>query len=104
MGLSNSYNESKNDDNIYEYRKMETRVVDAAKVPLSLINYVSKSICKLSYKKNYEEFSGTGFFMSINKHKCLLTNYHNIPKDFINTDIKIELYEKGMIKIKKIKK
>ena len=52
----------------------------------------------LNDEKNFDELYKR--FMSINKHKCLLTNYHNIPKDFINTDIKIELYEKGMIKIK----
>ena len=89
MGLSSS-------------REEESRTEHAIKIPLRTINKVSKSICKISYKKNIETKNGTGFFMLLNNVKCIFTNYHIISKDLINTNINIELYNNNIINNKNI--
>ena len=70
------------------------------KMPLKLINKVSKSICKISYNNNGIECNGTGFFIVLNNSfKCIMTNYHVIKKELINNTITIELYNNKKINI-----
>ena len=63
-------------------------------ISLDTLNIVSKSICKLICKKNEEEWTGTGFFMSIKFENealinCLITNYHVIENQ--KTNIKLQI-------------
>jgi V8-like Glu-specific endopeptidase len=72
----------------------------ATKIPLNIINQVSKSICKITYKINEDIIQGTGFFMIINDNKYLLTNYHVINKDLIDKIINIEINNNKKIEMK----
>ena len=63
-------------------------------ISLDTLNIVSKSICKLICKNNKEEWTGTGFFMSIKFENealinCLITNYHVINNQ--KTHIKLQI-------------
>ena len=73
-------------------REDEVGTNHAIKIPLKVINKISQSICKISYRINDEDQNGTGFFMLLNDTKCLFTNYHIIKKELINKNINIELY------------
>ena len=76
-------------------RVNENRTDHAIKIPLKVINKVSKSICKI-YINNNGEQTGTGFFMFMDDNmKCLITNYHIISEQLINNNIvKIKLKER----------
>ena len=72
---------------------MEKCTEHAVKIPLSTINKVSKSICKIFYEVNHKKMNGTGFFMLLrNNLKCLITNNHVISRDLINEEINLELF------------
>ena len=79
--------------------RIEERNTDhAVRIPLSVINKVSKSICKIFYKENDKDINGTGFFMLLNNNvKRLITNYHVINENIDN--INIILYNNKKIKI-----
>ena len=48
-------------------------------VPISIINRVFNSICKIIIKKGEKTIYGTGFFLKASDLlKYLITNYHNI--------------------------
>ena len=69
-------------------------------VPLSIINKVKESICKIIIKKKGGILYGTGFFMKISESsKFLFTNYHAINKDLINDNIEIEIWNKEKINL-----
>ena len=74
----------------------------AKKIPLSIANKVSKSICKINYILNDEKVNGTGFFMIANKQKYIIICYHVLGKDLNNLDINIiiEIYNKKTKNIK----
>ena len=61
------------------------------KVPLNMVNKVAQSICKLTIKEENKNIvnSGTGFFMFINfeqkRLNCLVTNYHIIQQDLVDS-------------------
>ena len=69
--------------------RIEERNTDhAVRIPLSVINKVSKSICKIFYKENDKDINGTGFFMLLNNNvKRLITNYHVINENIDNINI-----------------
>ena len=79
--------------------RIKERYTDhAVRIPLSVINKVSKSICKIFYKENDKDINGTGFFMLLNNNvKRLITNYHVINENIDN--INIILYNNKKIKI-----
>ena len=99
MGL-NCVMQERLDNSQIVFRKDETRVVDAAKIPLSLVQDASKFICQISFTVDNKAHRGTGFFIEIDKHKCLFTNCHNIPEDYKNIDIIVKLYKSKKIKIR----
>ena len=59
----------------------------ARKIPVKVIYKYSKSICKLTVEG--KNISGTGFFMCLydkqKKMNCLITNYHVISQDLIDS-------------------
>ena len=65
-------------------------------ISLDILNKVSKSICKLIIKNGDEEWTGTGFFMSIKFENealinCLITNYHIINKKISSNNIQLQI-------------
>ena len=67
-------------------------------VPISIINKVFNSICKIIIKKGERTAFGTGFFMKVSDLlKYLITNYHNINPTVINNHIEIEIWNKKRI-------
>ena len=69
-------------------------------VPISIINKVFNSICKIIIKKGERTAFGTGFFMKVSDLlKYLITNYHNINPTVINNHIEIEIWNKKRIKL-----
>ena len=60
-------------------------------VPISFIDEIRKSVCKIIIN---DKPTGTGFFMFINSGKYLITCYHVIEKSF-NNIIKIEIWDKN---------
>ena len=68
-------------------------------MPIEKIYELRKPICKIEYKEDDKNFSGTGFFMMINNNKYLLVNYNIINQNQINNEIYVELYNKNKIKI-----
>jgi len=93
-------------DKTSEQKEMNT--LQTYKIPISNINELGKSICKISYKIPDENdnlciISGTGFFMRINEYlKCLITNHHVIPVTLMkkNIEVTIEIYNGGRMKLK----
>ena len=72
----------------------------ACKMPVSIINKGTQSICKIFYENNGKRCNGTGFFMNLNNSlKCIITNYHIIPKDLIVNNINIEIHNNNKFKI-----
>ena len=54
-------------------------------ISLDALNKVSKSVCKIIYRKGNKKWTGTGFFMNIKYENqvlinCLLTNYHTLDQ------------------------
>ena len=93
-------NEIKKKSNEIEQRTNENCTNHATKIPLNIINQISKSICKITYKINEKDINqGTGFFMIINDIKYLLTNYHVINKNLIDKIKNIEIYNNNNNKI-----
>ena len=79
-----------------EWREDEQDTKHSKKLPLKKIMKASKSICKiiLELEKDNKAF-GTGFFMYIfkegKKHECLVTNYHVINENLVNSKSIIEI-------------
>ena len=96
---ANSNNKIIQDEEQFE-RENENRTGHAIKIPLKAINKISKSICQISYGDNNSQSYGSGFFMLVNGLKCLLTNYHVIPKNIIFGVIDIQIYNNKKINIK----
>ena len=85
---------------VCETRTNENSTNHATKIPLNILNQISKSICKMTYIKNGEIIQGTGFFMNINDIKYLLTNYHVINRNLIDKIITIEINNNKKIEMK----
>ena len=65
-------------------------------ISLNALNKVSKSICKIIYRKGNKKWTGTGFFMNIKYENqvlinCLLTNYHILDPNRCYTSIQLEI-------------
>ena len=65
-------------------------------ISLDTLKKVSKSICKLIIKNDKEEWTGTGFFMSIKFENealinCLITNNHIIDKNISKNHIQLQI-------------
>jgi len=65
-------------------------------ISIESLNKVSKSICKLICKNSNQEWTGTGFFMSIKFENealinCLITNYHIIDQHISSTLIQLQI-------------
>ena len=65
-------------------------------ISLDTLNKVSKSICKLIIKNDKEEWTGTGFFMSIKFENealinCLVTNYHIINENVRGGHVRLQI-------------
>ena len=96
MGISSSKKKKENKVEDKVTRINEKYTGHASKVPVKIINKISKSICRILYEK----ISGTGFFMLLNDSlKCIITNYHIISKELINKIINIELSNDKKIEI-----
>ena len=79
----------------------EVQTNNAKKVPLKNYNEASKAICKIIIKE--QNSNATGFFMNFSPSlKCLLTNYHVISQNLVDSNslIEIETYSKIILKIK----
>ena len=59
-------------------------------ISFKTIEKLRKALCKIKYRKNGNDFFGTGFFMKYENDKYLLTCYHIISSD--KTDVNIELW------------
>ena len=69
-------------------------------VPISTINKVVNSICKIIIKRGKITSYGTGFFMKISDLlKYLITNYHIINPSVINNNIEIEIWNQKRIEL-----
>ena len=96
MGISSSKKRKENKVEDKVTRINEKYTGHASKVPVKIINKISKSICRILYEK----ISGTGFFMLLNDSlKGIITNYHIISKELINKIINIELSNDKKIEI-----
>ena len=79
-----------------EWREDEQDTKHSKKLPIKKIMKASKSICKiiLELEKDNKAF-GTGFFMYIFKEgkklECLVTNYHVINENLVNSKLIIEI-------------
>ena len=79
-----------------EWREDEQDTKHSKKLQIKKIMKASKSICKiiLELEKDNKAF-GTGFFMYIfkegKKHECLVTNYHVINENLVNSKSIIEI-------------
>ena len=91
MGSSGTKNEKKEQTNI----KLENNLHGIKPVPVSYIDQIKKSICKIIIN---EIGNGTGFFMVINSYKYLITCYHVI-KNISNNIIRIEVWDKNIFNI-----
>ena len=64
------------------------------KVSLKTVNKIAQSICKLTLKEEKQSV-GTGFFMRVilegKNINCLITNYHIISQDLVDTKKKIKV-------------
>ena len=87
-----------------EERRNEVEISSSEikKIDINL-HEVIKSVCKIIYKNTI----GTGFFIKLNKDGkelfCLMTNFHVITKEMIETNEVIDVkynYEKKLIQIK----
>ena len=89
---------------ISEDREEEVYPGYGRKISVKVIYKYSKSICKLTVEG--KNISGTGFFMCLydeqKKMNCLITNYHVISQDLIDSKeyISIQLENKIVRKIK----
>ena len=69
-------------------------------VDFELVDELRKSVCKIKYKINEQDYVyGTGFFMNYQSFKSLITAYHIINPDIENKNIEIEIYNKEKINI-----
>ena len=67
-----------------------SQVVKSKSIPVKLMNEVSKGICKIIIKETNE--NATGFFLDIfPSFKCLLTNYHVISQDKVDSNCIIQI-------------
>ena len=90
--------DSKSKGEKYENRILQMSI-DHPVIPLYAINQVSKSICKITIKKQTQDYFGTGFFMNLDSSQYLITNYHIISKDVLNEDIEIEISNHRKMKL-----
>ena len=65
-------------------------------ISLDALNKVSKSVCKIIYRKGNKKWTGTGFFMNIKYENqvlinCLLTNYHTLDPHRCYTSIQLQI-------------
>ena len=91
----------KTQGNIKSSIKQELMIGDNIPVPINIVNKAVKSICKITNKNMKKPISGTGFFMKISDNqKYLITNNHIISQNNINNNIKIEIFNKKIMKLK----
>ena len=62
---------------------------DHRPIPITIIDKIKTSICKIKYTDKPEGITGTGFFLEYYSFYCLLTNYHVISENIKNIDIEI---------------
>ena len=106
----NSYNQSQANKaknvTIENYEKNQNLItsnyrdevqINNAIVPLKNYIKASEAVCKITIKKN--NANATGFFLEISSLKCLLTNYHVISKDLVDTNSEIEIETYSKIKV-----
>ena len=83
-----------------EIKILEKDINGNISVPVNIINKATKSVCKITIKKNEKKIFGTGFFMKVSDNeKYLITNYHVISQNNINDDIEIEIYNEKTMKL-----
>jgi len=69
-------------------------------ISIDIANHVKRAICKIIIENNRKKSFGTGFFMNIsNSLKCLITNYHVINPEVINSNIDIEIWNQKIMKL-----
>jgi len=79
--------------------KLEGNFHGIKPVPVSYIEQIKKSICKIIInEKEKEKGNGTGFFMIINSYNYLITCYHVI-ENISNNIIPIEIWNKNIYNI-----
>ena len=80
-------------NNIIQNERKNEALNDHPPIPVKLSNQAMQSICKISYKYYSKPTFGTGFFMKFSDNlKLLITNYHVIFPELINTNIQIEIW------------
>ena len=83
-----------------ESKKQEMGIGRNYSVQVDVITRASKSICKITIKRNPSNINATGFFMEISDtKKYLITNYHIINQSNIYDDIEIEIDNQKTIKL-----
>ena len=100
INLGNNLNESRIINNLI--KNSLNRKNEAMKghppIPMKLSIEAMKSICKISYNYNNEQYFGTGFFMEYSDSlKLLITNYHVIHPALMNINIEIEIWNNEKI-------
>ena len=94
MGAGSPNKEEDKYKNIRKELLMGRKAVD-----FELVDELRKSVCKIKYKINEQDYVyGTGFFMNYQSFKSLITAYHIINPDIENKNIEIEIYNKEKIK------
>ena len=95
MGICEAHQMMERNSKISKANERYTGIVN---IPLQAIDKAEKSICKISYEDKY---NGMGFFILLNNSfKCIMTDYHIVPKDLINNIINIQIYNNKNINVK----
>ena len=69
-------------------------------VDIDLVNELKKSVCKIKYKINEQDYVyGTGFFMKYNSLEYLVSAYNENNSNLENKSIEIEIYNKEKINL-----
>ena len=74
-----------------DYEKKKSNMIS-----LDALNKVSKSVCKIIYRKGNNKWTGTGFFMNIKYENqvlinFLLTNYKTLNPNRFYTSIQLQI-------------
>ena len=72
--------------------KKEKLGIERKHISIKTANFLSRSICKISYQNISQEIHGTGFFMIYNSLKCLVSINYALIFNLINKNIEIEIY------------
>ena len=82
-----------NKSSIIQREGKDEALNDHRPIPMKLADKAKLAICKISYRYNNKKTLGTGFFMKYSDTlKLLITNYHVIYPELMNSNIQVEIW------------